>query len=156
MLSAGKGVPTLIVFGHPECPCTKATVGELNSIMAKVNQRLAIYVLFVIPKEGASSWHNSALEQDAKRIPGVHTLIDEDGIEATRFNAQTSGQVVLYDENGKLVFSGGITSARGHSGDNTGKSAVVAFTNDHVVLAQNAPVFGCALYSTHDDQEKAN
>src|SRR5688572_31151777 len=114
---------TLVLFGHPNCPCSKASVGELNEIIAQVHDRVQVYVAFVVPKTADESWRETSLWSDAQLIPGVKTLLDEDGIEAARFNAKTSGQVILYDENGDLMFSGGITGSRGHFGDNAGKSA---------------------------------
>ena len=37
-----------------------------------------------------------------------------------RFGAETSGQTLLYDRDGRLLFSGGTTGSRGHDGDNAG------------------------------------
>ena len=42
-------------------------------------------------------------------IPGVTTIVDRDGTQASLFGAETSGQVVLYDSHGELKFRGGIT-----------------------------------------------
>jgi hypothetical protein len=77
-------------------------VGELKEIIAKVHQRLQVYVTFVVPKGADESWRESSLRSDAQPIPldaqlipNVKTLFDEDGVEAARFNAKTSGQVIL-------------------------------------------------------------
>jgi len=140
-------LPTLLLFGHPECPCTVATVSELDSLMAKVNGRLHVFVLFVIPKEEREEWIDSSLEHQARAVPGATVIIDTDGAEASLFDAKTSGQVLLYDESGTLKFSGGITSARGHSGDNLGKDVVGQFVNHKELIASTTPVFGCALYT---------
>jgi len=142
---------TLVLFGHPHCPCSKASVGELNEIIAKIHDRIRVYVAFVVPKDADESWQQSSLWTDAKLIPGVQTLLDEDGIESSRFNATTSGQAILYDENGQLVFSGGITDSRGHFGDNAGKSAIISYANGHEVPVRSTPVYGCALYHRHGD-----
>ena len=40
--------------------------------------------------------------------------------------SKTSGQVVVYDAKGALLFSGGITAARGHMGDNAGRDRITA------------------------------
>jgi hypothetical protein len=139
--------PTLILFGHPHCPCSEASVGELDGIVAKVNQRLDVRVVFVVPKQAGKDWRNTRLWTNAKRIPKAQTILDEDGIEADLFGARTSGEVLLYDKKGQLVFAGGITAARGHFGDNPGKSSIISFVNDGKVLERHTPVFGCALYS---------
>lgn len=149
-----KDTPTLVLFGHPECPCTMASVYELNSLMTHVKEHLKVYVLFVIPTNEMARWRASALEAEAKAIPGVTILIDENGREASQFDAKTSGQVMLYDESGQLQFSGGITSARGHAADNLGKSAVVSFVIRRSGITRSTPVFGCALYT--QDERKYN
>jgi hypothetical protein len=149
-----KDMPTLLLFGHPECPCTVATIGELDSLMAKVNGRLHVNVLFVIPKEERENWTDSSLERQARAVPGTTVLIDTDGSEAARFDAKTSGQVLLYDESGTLQFSGGLTSARGHAGDNLGKSVVINFVNERKLIARTTPVFGCALFEPAERKVK--
>ena len=141
---------TLILFGHPNCPCSTASVGELNEIMAKISRRIQVHVAFVVPKGADASWRQTSLWEDAQLIPGVRTVLDEDGVEAKRFNAKTSGQVVLYDENGELVFTGGITGSRGHFGDNVGKTAVVSFGNGKKLSVNTTPVFGCSLFDDGD------
>jgi len=57
----------------------------------------------------------------------------------------TSGHVVLYDADGKLVFNGGITSSRGHSGDNAGRAAITKLVHHESAAVPEAPVFGCSL-----------
>ncbi|MES2503419.1 MAG: hypothetical protein V4534_00920 [Myxococcota bacterium] len=141
---------SLVIFAHPDCPCSYATVGELNEILAQVNHRLDVHVLFVTPKNPDANWTQTRLWRAAKAIPGVSVSLDENGVESRRFGAKTSGQVNLYDPQGRLVFSGGITSARGHSGDNAGKSAIVSFINERKTTVKHTPVFGCVLYEGHE------
>jgi len=74
----------------------------------------------------------------------VHVLRDEDGAEAARFGAATSGTVALYRD-GKLLFNGGITPARGHEGDSFGKERLVSLLTTGKADRNDAPVFGCSL-----------
>jgi hypothetical protein len=53
---------------------------------------------------------------------------------------------MLYDGNGRLLFSGGITGARGHSGDNAGRSTVLSLLSRDTVDRAETPVFGCSLF----------
>jgi hypothetical protein len=53
--------------------------------------------------------------------------------------------VVLYDPEGRLVYRGGITGARGHSGANAGRAAVVAAIERSPNALDRGPVFGCPL-----------
>jgi hypothetical protein len=139
------GRATLVMLAHPRCPCTRASIGELALLMAQCQGRVSAYVLFLRPRDFPDGWEKTDLWQSAASIPGVTALIDEGGLEARRFNAETSGQTILYDAEGQLLFSGGITDSRGHSGDNEGRSAIVAVLNGQQTSQSGAPVFGCSI-----------
>jgi hypothetical protein len=68
---------------------------------------------------------------------------DIGGSVAAQFHANTSGEVFVYDCRGKLRFHGGITSARGHEGDNLGESAVINIALGGESNVERSPVFGC-------------
>jgi hypothetical protein len=76
-------------------------------------------------------------------IPGVKLISDVGGTVAGQFHANTSGEVFVYDCRGKLCFHGGITSARGHAGDNVGESAVIDIALREKSDVERSPVFGC-------------
>jgi hypothetical protein len=135
----------LIMLAHPRCPCTRASVAELERLMAHVQGKVSAYVLFLKPNTTPSGWEDTDLQRAASKIPGVTVVSDVDGIEARKFGAETSGHTFLYDRNGKLLFSGGITGSRGHSGDNAGENAIVSLVNDHHSLLSRTFVFGCSL-----------
>jgi hypothetical protein len=137
--------PTLVMTAHPQCPCTRASVAELAQIMARVQGKVQAYVLFYSPRESGADWQNTDLRQTAAQIPGVTVLSDIDGAEAQRFGAETSGHTFLFDPNGRLLFNGGITASRGHSGDNAGESSVVSLINNRRSERANSFVFGCSL-----------
>jgi hypothetical protein len=75
----------------------------------------------------------------------VTTVRDDDGVEAARFQALTSGATALYDPQGRLLFSGGITSARGHEGDSFGIRRISSLLRTGKADRADAPVFGCSL-----------
>jgi hypothetical protein len=137
--------PTLVLVAHPRCPCTSASVGELARIMARLQGRVAAYILLVRPKNAGPEWDGTSLQRSAQAIPGVKVVFDADGADARRFGAQTSGHTLLFGADGKLLFSGGITGSRGHAGDNAGESAIVALVNNEMPARSEALVFGCAL-----------
>ena len=139
------GRATLVMAAHPHCPCTRASIGELALLMARCQGRVSAYVLFLKPPGFAEGWEETDLWESAARIPGVTALVDEGGVEAGRFNAATSGATMLYGLDGRLLFCGGITSSRGHSGDNDGRSAIIALVNGDGAAPSGAPVFGCPL-----------
>ena len=138
-------LPALVLFAHPKCPCTRASIGELATLMARCQGKVNAQVIFVRPKGTKESWTRTDLWQTARSIPGVKVFSDEEAVEARRFNASTSGHVVLYDPQGHLMFSGGITAARGHAGDNVGRFAVTELLHRRTAAHGATPVFGCSL-----------
>lgn len=138
-------VPTLVMFVHPRCPCTRASLGELGKLLARRNGQITAHVLFVRPPATAEDWAKSDLWHEASAMPGLTIHCDDAGTEARRFHAMTSGQSVLYDRAGRLIFQGGITLSRGHSGDNPGRAAIEALVLGQPTARTKTPVFGCAL-----------
>jgi hypothetical protein len=141
---------TLVMLAHPHCPCTRASIGELARLMTQAQGRVTAYVLFVRPSNFSGAWVQSELWASAAAIPGVTPVQDDDGVEAGRFHAATSGQTVLYDAAGQLLFSGGITGARGHAGDNAGRAAIVSLLTSDEAEERGTPVFGCPLFAQNE------
>ncbi len=137
--------PTLIFFAHPRCPCTRASLGELELLLARCQGQVSAHVVFIRPAGTSEDWAQTDLWREAAAIPGVSIHSDSAGVETRRFHSETSGQTVLYDPEGRLLFEGGITLSRGHSGDNPGRSALVALLERQVSDRTNTPVFGCSL-----------
>jgi hypothetical protein len=142
---------TLVMLTHPHCPCTRASIRELDRLMAQAQGRVMAHVLLVKPEGAYDDWEKSDLPQSAASIPGVSVVVDDGGVEARRFHALTSGQTVLYDAEGRLLFSGGITGSRGHSGDNAGRSAIVSLLNTGEAERAETFVFGCPLFGSNSE-----
>ena len=146
---------TLVMLAHPRCPCTRASVGELAQIMARVQGKVRAYVLFLKPDNTGSEWEETDLRRSAAAIPGVTVLSDVDGTEAALFGAETSGHTLLFNSNGQLLFSGGITESRGHAGGNAGESAIVSLVNNHAADRAKTFVFGCSLFARKPKEGKS-
>jgi hypothetical protein len=144
-IARATGRATLVLFAHPRCACTRASLAELARLMSRFEDRLAADVVFLRPPDVGSDWDDTDLWRQASAIPGVTALRDDDGVEAGRFRASTSGATVLYDAAGRLLFSGGITPARGHEGDSLGVRRISAVLRTGRADGADAPVFGCAL-----------
>jgi hypothetical protein len=142
---------TLIMLIHPHCPCTRASIGELARLMAQAQGCVTTYALFLKPAGSSGDWEKTDIWRSAASIPGVSVVADDGGIEARRFHAVTSGHTALYDAEGRLLFSGGITGSRGHSGDNAGRSAIVSLLNTGEAEAAETFVFGCPLFGTNNE-----
>ncbi len=136
----------LLLFAHPHCPCTRASLEELSRVAARASDKVNVRVLFVRPPGAPDGWERTGAWTTATAIPGVRVGVDEDGREACRFGARTSGQVLLYDPRGRLVFRGGITDGRGHQGDNPGRHALLARLAGEEETPGETPVFGCPLF----------
>jgi hypothetical protein len=137
--------PTLILLAHPQCTCTRASLAELAEVLGRARMTPKTYVLFLKPSQFFDGWEKTDLWRTAAALPNVTVLRDDDGVEAARFGAVTSGQTLLYDAAGELVFSGGVTGARGHAGDNAGRAALIALLDRKTPARRATSVFGCSL-----------
>lgn len=137
--------PTLLVFAHPRCPCSRATVGELARIVALHKDDVSIAVFFYAPSSEPRDWTRTDMWRDASAIPGVRAIEDRDGAAARLFGAFTSGETLLFGRDGRLAFHGGITVARGHAGDSPGRDAILSLLAGKPAARNSAPVFGCSL-----------
>jgi hypothetical protein len=137
--------PTLVLVAHPRCACTRASLAELAVLMRRLHGQVTGQVLFVRPAGMPEDWERTGTWRAAHGIPGVRVWTDAGGVEAARFGARTSGQVLLYGKEGRLLFSGGITPVRGHLGDSVGQERIVSLVTTGHADAATSRVFGCAL-----------
>lgn len=136
----GRG--TLLCFVHPRCPCTRATLRELERVVSR-SPRAAVRVVFRDDPGGdvaaAATWEMAA------RVPGARRVRDPGGVEARRFGATTSGLVLLFDAGGALRFRGGVTPGRGHEGESEGAAGLRAALRGREGPVGWSRVFGCGL-----------
>ena len=137
------GRPALVMFAHPHCSCTRASLAELNRLAAE--RSFDTLVVFISPLGAPADFVQSDLWRSAAAIPRARVVRDEGGVEAQRFGAGTSGAALLYSGDGTLLFRGGITPARGHEGDSFGRERVLALLDGRPADRHDAPVFGCQL-----------
>ena len=130
----GAGRPTLLLFAHPRCACTRATMRELERLLARAKDKPEVTIVLAPGGEAPGS------------VPGARVFRD-DGDEARRFGAHTSGQVLVYGRDGRLTFSGGITPSRGHEGDSRGADLALRALTPNTTPASDssADVFGCGI-----------
>ncbi|HTV00988.1 MAG TPA: hypothetical protein VMF13_10635, partial [Luteitalea sp.] len=139
--------PTVLLVMHPECPCSRASLGEFARVLARRRGRVAAQVLIAIPP-GMPDAAAGDLVRQAQAIPGVLVTFDADARRTAAFGPLVSGHTLLYGRNGALLFEGGITASRGHAGDNVNEDALIAAIDGEPRTAHRAPVFGCLLSST--------
>lgn len=144
-LPRSQGKSTLLVFLHPHCPCSQATVGELAALLADCPSEAQVCVVFYRPAGFAEGWERSSLWSQAEALRGVQLVCDADEVERERFGVFTSGQVLLYDSDGRLRYQGGLTRGRGVTGNSRGRDTLAATLLGHTTALSQAPVFGCPL-----------
>jgi hypothetical protein len=143
---------TLVMLIHPHCSCSRASVQELQAVIEHA-PAIRTTILVYRPSDFARGWENTEVVKAASRLRRARVVIDEDGREARLFGGFTSGQTFLFDRNGKLRFSGGITSLRGHAGINRGRTGIIDIVRSRPARASH-PVFGCAIASFTAKEQK--
>lgn len=141
----------LIMFAHPHCVCTKASLSELGWLAEHCKPQLQPIVMMVKPDGAPEDWVEAENWKLAKSLSDVSVQIDENAQWAKKFGALTSGHTFLIDQDGNVLFSGGVTQARGVEGENDGRRAIYTMVTEKKSLsAQPRPVetkvFGCLLY----------
>lgn len=136
----------IVVFLHPRCPCSNASLTELEEVVSRTKTP-PIRMVFFVPNPITENWTQSTAVSLARALPGASVVWDERGVIADRFGAKTSGHVLWYDRSGTLQFSGGVTAKRGHIGPNRGQTALVDLSVGKRPVTTTTPVFGCSLES---------
>lgn len=171
--AGGPAAPLLLVFVHPQCSCTRATMEELDRILdashAQVRVAIVVYRSEATERAeteraatggsaqsaadggGLTKTRNpaiaiSGLAQGGWPRRAVGLVPDKGGALARRFGAATSGEAVLYSADGRLLFQGGITAERSHLGDSKGGDALQAALRTGAAQQARFSVFGCPIY----------
>jgi hypothetical protein len=155
-IAPAEGGPTLILFLHPKCPCSRASLTQLERILADLQTRGAAlprsYVIATLPEYGFDEWADTENLQRAAKLPGATVVVDRGGIEAQRFGVTTSGAIILFDDTRKRRYAGGITSARGLEGANVGCDSLLALLQGNEANVAEIPALGCRLCLPHTTQ----
>ncbi len=144
-LTTAPGSATLVVFLHPRCFCSQATLTELEKLVAQQKKPVRVLAVFEIPAAADNNWRDSDTVRQARAIAGVTTIFDPGGQEARRFGAVTSGFVAAYNAAAHLRFAGGITSARGRTGEGVSWMALARALDNPSASPSLWRVFGCGL-----------
>ncbi len=135
---------TLVMAVHPKCPCTRATMYELERLVRRCGEELDVVVLVYQPTL-QPDWDEPDPFGVGSRFIDARVEADLDGETARKLGTFTSGAVVLYASDGTPAFWGGITAGRGHAGDNLGSDAILRAVRGQTPRHRHTAVFGCAL-----------
>jgi hypothetical protein len=148
-LMRAAGRPTVLFFVHPRCPCTRASLAEMERAWVLdqkgTEQSPQLIVVATVPENGSEDWTTTATIERARTLPGAQIVMDRGGIEAERFGVVTSGTVMWFDAAGHRLYAGGVTASRGHEGDNAGRDALAQLLRGSQTPGRGLPAFGCRL-----------
>ncbi len=134
------GRKQLLMFVHPECTCSIASLEQLRNLQKLTGNAIDMRVVL---------WHRPATTstRDWHKEVGVAALfVDRDGAESRIFGAKTSGQTLVYDEDGRVMYSGGMTVFRGEAGgEPVLRQIIKAINNANRSTNLQLPVFGCPI-----------
>jgi hypothetical protein len=140
------GDTELLMFAHALCPCSQSSLSELERLLADLRPRPRCRIVLWTDAEQPERFADSPLRERAVNMTGVEVVEDPGGMIARRFGARTSGQLLVYGDDGRRLFAGGITPGRGHEGDSAGGLSVRELFASDATPAQTTPVFGCPLF----------
>ena len=70
-LTRDPNAPTLVMLAHPRCDCTRASLGELEELLARVKVKPRTFVVFIKPggvgQRLGTVGHVGAREADSRR-----------------------------------------------------------------------------------------
>jgi len=135
----------LVVAIHPKCPCTRASLAELEKLMFRIGDKVDCHVLSYHPDGSLPQWGDTELVRFASSIPGVHVTSDANAQKAQAIGIAVSGGVVLFNVDGTAKFRGGITAARGHEGANLGAQTIDALARGESPEVTQTSAYGCLL-----------
>jgi hypothetical protein len=147
--------PTLVVCLHPKCPCSQATLSQLERLLSRpgvVATNPTVLVVMTMPADADDSWTSTSVVVRSRRLPESRVEFDRDGQIAAAFGAASSGEVLLFDSTGERLFAGGATASRGHEGTSTGGDALAALLEGAPSATASTPVFGCRLVTPAKDK----
>ncbi|HXD88069.1 MAG TPA: hypothetical protein VN641_16395 [Urbifossiella sp.] len=136
--------PHVVVYLHPRCPCSRATLDEL-AIVLEERRDADVEIVFVRPPDMEAGWERGELWDRAAALPGARVRVDAHGDEAKAAGAATSGTVIYSNEAGRVLFQGGITRGRGAHGDNAGRTALESRLCGRSAGIDKTPIYGCPL-----------
>lgn len=146
-------------FLHPQCPCSAASVEELDRLMTRLGAKSDLLVTAHVfePENATNDWAGSEMVARLKRMPGVQVQMDPLGKQGETLGVKSSGHLLVYHD-GVLRFSGGLTALRGHAGrSDSGEAAYLALTGEHKnewMTDVDWVVFGCPILGDFPAERK--
>jgi hypothetical protein len=135
----------IVMFAHPLCPCTRASLIKLGEVALQVKDQSQIRVVFVTRGLNPEDVTTSKTLALARQLKHVTTELDESGTEECLYQATVSGEVFAFDAQGERIFHGGLTSGRGHLGVASSQEYLEQLITGKATEPLDAAVYGCRL-----------
>lgn len=137
---------TIMVMAiHPRCPCTRASLNELELQLTRAQVPVRLYFLTYCDSSG--EYKHTTITEKANTMPHSLLLSDPEGQMAKSFGLHQSGALLIGNSRGETQFVGGITTSRSCAGDNPGARAVHSILRGRAPESLRSPVFGCLIAS---------
>jgi len=140
-------LPTLVVYAHPKCPCTRATFSELQRLQRDHRGDFVTRIIFFEPYHAPRTWRETDLWHQARNMTDTEAIADPGGMISQEAGARVSGTIALYSPREDVLFWGGITPSRAHEGESPGIISLRAILEGRSPLSRSSRVYGCSLRS---------
>jgi len=141
------GHSTLLVFLHPNCPCSMASVHSLQRCLRAIPPEGRPRTVFVMRPAARDDWRARKLRATAAETPDGSFYQDDGEKEIARFGANVSGHLLLFGAGGDLLFDGGVTPERGQEEESMASDHFREVLTGMSRSPVRTAVFGCALQS---------
>lgn len=144
-LSLDPARPVLVLFLHPRCPCSSASIAELDRVLSQHPGAFRCYAVLTVPPGVESGWEEGRNLEAARMLPDTTLVFDRGGALSRSFGTRDSGTLLVFGPDGARLFAGGVTASRGHEGESLGSNALQDIAAGMVPRQTESPVFGCPL-----------
>lgn len=140
---------TLFMAVHPDCPCTGASLEQVDRLIARNPD--SIQVVGLVRSAPDAELRDNSYWKRLLAMPHARAVADIDGELASLLGTHVSGATIAYDPDGHLRFQGGMTASRGHAGPSRGMDDLEAIARQLAPLDLcSTPTFGCSLENASD------
>lgn len=144
-LSLDSARPVLVLFLHPRCPCSAASITALDRVLSRHPGAFRVYAVLTVPPGVDADWEVGRNLEAARSLPETSLVFDRGGTLARSFGAGDSGTLLAFGPDGVRLFVGGITASRGHEGESLGVLVLRDLATGRTPRQSDSPVFGCPL-----------
>ncbi len=118
-----------------------------------VRVQIVAFVPGLAARRGDAGWSRAlaSLQEWTARIPACRVVVDPEGEEAARFGSATSGDVLVFNPSGQIVFRGGVTRGRGIEGECASSRKLMGILRRDPASVRGTPpscrslVYGCPI-----------